>query len=72
MTKATKPVTTERILQISNDIAEDMGNYTKAELVQAVLYWMNQNSKAVNAHNTFRDATIGKLAEVLNDALKRK
>jgi propanediol dehydratase small subunit len=36
----------ERILQISNDIAEDMGCFTKPELIECVKYWQDSYCKA--------------------------
>lgn len=54
----------DRILQISNDISEDMGSYTKAELVEVVRYWMRRHDAAINAHNSYRNQMIIRTLEV--------
>lgn len=43
-----KKPTEERILQISNDIAEDMGNATKQEYRETIRYWMKEHTAICN------------------------
>lgn len=43
-----RKISEERILQISNDIAEDMGSATKEEYRQTIRYWMKQHTSACN------------------------
>lgn len=53
-----------RILQINNDIAEQMGTYTKRELVEVVKYYADRLYDAHQQMNETKD-------EVLLDLLKR-
>lgn len=58
----TKPISEERIAQIINDIAEDVGNYTKAELVQVVNYLQDEFCKLSNNYaNEHADMLIAHL-----------
>jgi hypothetical protein len=66
----TKPITKERILQISNDIAEDMGSYTKKELIQVVLYFKDEADQALANYHSVRDNTIIELLKLVNGLAK--
>lgn len=46
-----KPIARERVYQIINDIAEDMGVYTKAELVQVVNRLQDRLCQLVHLHS---------------------
>jgi sugar-specific transcriptional regulator TrmB len=52
---------TERILQISNDISENMCNATAKELIEVVKYFRNQLDKRIQRHNNKSLIAAGKL-----------
>lgn len=52
-----KQISEERILQITNDIAEDMGTATKEEYRQTIRYWIKQHS---DLQNTLAIMELGK------------
>lgn len=50
----------DKILQISNDVAEDMnyGYHTRAQYREVILYWMNQHSARCGELVSMRDKEL--------------
>jgi hypothetical protein len=47
-------ISVARIQQISNDITEDMGSYTKSELIEVAKYYADQLYNAEERFTAFR------------------
>ena len=55
-------MTTDRILQISNDVSEGCVKATKAELVEVVRYWQARSE----AWNSLHQKRMGELLKVVS------
>ena len=66
----TNQISEDRILQIANDIAENMGSYTKCELIQCVTYFQDQLQKAIQEHRAFKDAEVIMLTRRIQELCK--
>jgi hypothetical protein len=59
----------QRILQISNDVAEDMCTASRAELIEVVRFYMNELCDENNRRVNERTEAGLKLLEMANDQL---
>ena len=63
-------ISESRILQICNDIAEEMGSYTKTELVEVVKYQCDVVSAEYQKESALRSAVVLKLLDHTNGMLE--
>ncbi len=57
--KAKKPITTERILQLSNDLSEGIPNGSLRELRTVAAYWMTEHEKLNNEIMSIQTGVAG-------------